>query len=334
MKPPIAISQRLPPLGPVPNYSYALYPDPPSHDFCPWLVMAEMMRRYHDAPAPLKVRFFLEGGKLGIRDYGPNSLMSRRAYACDVSREYSDIMLANVLRPAIEMMGAVNLSDLHAETCTPIEVANYVEYDYHLSHLVDAARQGHEVPRWQVPQWAFDQVDKFLGGIRPVVITLRETTVQPERNSNLGEWLRFAESIEQKFTVMFVRDTRLAEETLPGHITCPQASTNVYVRAALYQRAFCNLMVGNGPANWCLYSNAPYLICKQLVPALAATWAQGTPQGWREQEHLEVGDQLPWASALQRLTWTDDTFAEIAATFEDFCARAQTHAHALPAHAR
>jgi hypothetical protein len=102
--------------------------------------------------------------------------------------------------------------------------------------------------------------------------------------------------------------------------TWPRASTNAYVRAALYQRAYCNLMVCNGPANWCTYSaDAPYLIFKQLIPALPK-WGGGQPEGWRQQCHLEVGDQLPWASPRQRLTWTDDTFENIRAAFDAFVA--------------
>lgn len=56
------------------DYSSALYCDPPSHDFCVWLIIAELMRRYHDTPGPLKVRFALRNGMLGYLDFGPYSL--------------------------------------------------------------------------------------------------------------------------------------------------------------------------------------------------------------------------------------------------------------------
>ena len=52
----IAIKRRLPALGPNPDYSRAFYPDPPSHDFCVWLIIAELMRRHHGCKEPLRVK--------------------------------------------------------------------------------------------------------------------------------------------------------------------------------------------------------------------------------------------------------------------------------------
>jgi hypothetical protein len=54
---------------------------------------------------------------------------------------------------------------------------------------------------------------------------------------------------------------------------------------------------------------------KQLVPALP-DWQHGHPIGWKVQAHLEVGDQYPWATPQQRLTWTDDTFENIMSAFK------------------
>jgi hypothetical protein len=318
MRAPIAIERLLPSHCKDPDWSRVLYPNPPSHDSITWLVIAEMMRRYHDAPPPLTVRFLLCDNRLGAVDFSHYSVAAGKAYQCGVDRAYSDQMIPNVLLPGIQMIGAMReLPDLHLETCTPEDLAGYVEYDYHIGHLVDAARQGHEVPRFSTVPWAEREVDEFLGGQRPVVITLRETTLQPERNSRLFQWLRFAASIEKDFPVLFVRDTAQAEQPLGPFTTWPRASHNAYIRAALYRRAFCNLMVCTGPVNWCNFTDAPVLIFKQLVPALPH-WQGGQPEGWREQCHLEVGEQLPWALPTQRLTWTDDTFINIRAAFDEF----------------
>ncbi len=174
-----------------------------------------------------------------------------------------------------------------------------------------------------MPQWAFDEIDKFLGGgQKPVVITLREAPAQPERNSQVFEWLRFAHSIKDRHRVLFVRDTANAFEPLEPFQTDAMASRNVFVRAALYQRALVNMMVGNGPNVWCLFSDAPYLLFKQLIPALPH-WEMSGPRGWKKQVHLEVGDQYPWASPLQRMTWTDDTCENITAAFAEFLAVAR-----------
>lgn len=317
------ISRRFPSYCSQPDYSRTVYPDPPSHDFVTWLIIAEMMRRYHKAPGPLRVRFLMQQGMLGTVDFSHYSIADGRAYQCGVSRAYFEQMFKNVMLPAMEMIGAVReLPDLNAEECYDTDLVPYVEWDYHLSNLIDAARGGCKVPLLSTVHWADEEADEFLDGKPTVVITLRESTVQPERNSQLEEWLKFARSIE--YPVLFVRDTAKADVPLPFP-TWPRASRNAYVRAALYRKALCNLMVCTGPVNWCDFTDAPLLLFKQLVPALPQ-WAAGQPDGWREQCHMEVGDQLPWALPTQRFTWADDTFENIRAEFDNFMGAHGRHA--------
>ncbi len=311
---PMAIKRREPHLGPNPDWAKAFYADPPSHDFCVWLIIAELMRRYHGAPGPLKVRFGLYQNQLGILDFGPNGIRQAEGYECKLSRDYYETMLANVLRPAMDMIGAVEEPPMHAPF-TLSELEDYCEYDYHGGHLIDAARQGHEIPKWQPPQWAHDEVEAYLAGVRPVIITLREAPAQPERNSQLDEWLKFAQSIKDEHPVLILRDTAKAHESLYPFWTWPRASENAYIRAALYQCALVNMLVGNGPIVWCVHSDAPYLIFKQLVPSLP-DWEHGQPIGWKHQEHMDVGDQLPWALPQQQLTWLDDTYGNISLAFD------------------
>lgn len=321
----IPIRRKDPLLPGTPDYSRAFYCDPPSHDACVWLIIAELMRRHHKAAGPLKVRFGFINGQLGAYDFGPLGILSGQAYPCGYSRQYSDRMLGHVIRPAMEMIGAIEEESIDAPF-DPASLAGYCEYDYHVGHLVDAGRQGHKIPQWQIPQWAHDEVAAMLGKTRPIVITLREAEHQPERNSNVREWLAFASAIQDEYPVLFVRDTAYADAPLP-FATCPRASRNAYIRAALYSRAFCNLMTQNGPCVWVFFSDSPYLVLKQLVPALP-NWAHGNATGWRDQDHMEVGDQYPWASPLQRLTWTDDTFENITAAFNDFRKRDLAMKHA------
>ena len=315
---PIPILRREPPLGPNPDYSRFIYADPPSHDFCVGLIIADLMRQYHGAPEPLHVKFALMNGQLGVVNYAERPMMGGNPHACGLSATYSHTMMANVLRPAIAMLGAVEDPPINAPWVVE-PIAQYVEYDYHIGHLIDAGREGFKPPQWMPPQWAFDEVDARLQGAKPIVITLRETPVQPERNSQLDEWFKFAKWVECEVDnpVLFLRDTCKAAEPLVSFNTWPRASRNTYVRAALAQRAFLNLMVGNGPNVWCLFSSAPYLTFKQLVPALP-DWDHGNAKGWREQDHMEIGDQLPWATPQQRFTWTDDTFENLCAAFNDF----------------
>jgi hypothetical protein len=282
-----------------PDWGHAAYADPPSHDFCVWLVMAELMRRYHGVQDQLKISLVTD-------DHG------RLLHPDRLDRvDYSDQMIPNIISPAIRMMGAVRAPDIPLNG----DLGRCVMYDHHIGELVDAGKQGHDIPRWRAPLRAYHEVDTFLKGDKPLLITLREVDHQPERNSNIEAWLRFARTVMDRYRIIFVRDTAKAHEPLEGFDTCPMASMNVFIRVALMQRALCNLMVCNGPNVWAFYSHAPYLVFKELVPALAACWQHGTPQGWREQDHMEVGDQYAWAAPNQRLAWADDSYPEICAEF-------------------
>jgi hypothetical protein len=303
-------------IGISPNWSYALYANPPSHDFLTWLLTAEIMRRANGGAPPLKVAFLLHNGMLGARDFGNVGLLTNAGGVLNLPVEYSNQMLAHVLRPAIDMLGAVNLPDLHAPVKFE-EVEHFCEYTYFLHTLVDAARAGFQVPLFNAPDWAKQRVAAYLGGKRPLVITLRETTTQPERNNQIEEWIKFAESVEKDFPVLFLRDTQVANFPLGKWPTWPLASVNAYIRLALYQQALCNFMVGNGPMGWCSYSDAPYLMFKQLIPSLP-NWEHGTAAGWERLDHIKVGENMPWANPKQKFTWKDDTFENIREEFEWF----------------
>src|SRR5262249_27860415 len=156
----------------------------------------ELVKREHGIKTPLKVTFLMEDGQLGIRDWGNAGIASCQGGTPRVSMKYSNEMLAHVLRPAIEMIGGVNEPDLHVPI-TREGVSHLCEYPYFAYGLVDAGRLGFKIPTWQVPQWAKEEVSHFLKGERPVVITLRESTVSPERNSREVEWTKFAVQIRK-----------------------------------------------------------------------------------------------------------------------------------------
>jgi hypothetical protein len=312
------IPRSRPHLGEDPDWSKAIYPNPPSHDFCVFLVIAELMRREHGSKDPLRVSLLFNDGVLGRYEFSIYGILDGRAGFPNLPLSYSNQMVAHVVRPAIEMIGAVAGPDLHTPI-DPDDIRDHCEYPYFACLLVDAARAGYEIPQWKSENWARCEVDAFLQGEKPVIITLRETPLQPERNSRTKDWLAFAESIKKDHPVVFLRDTAMANFPLGEWRTWPRASTDVRIRHALYQRAFCNMMVGNGSMAWCMFSPAPYLFFKQLIPAIPeAEWEQGWPSGWRRQEHLEVGDQWPWAGPHQRITWKDDTAQNICEEFEAF----------------
>jgi len=163
-----------------------------------------------------------------------------------------------------------------------------------------------------------------LADRRLVTITLRGYSYMPVRNSNLDAWVGFAQGLDRKrYAVVFVPDTDQTIEGIPAELHAfpllPEAAWNVGLRMALYQRAYLNLGVNNGPMGLCwLNRTTPYATLK-MAPA-------GVPQTTLEYFNtlgFEAGQSLPFATPAQKLVWEDDTrdaiervFADLVATIE------------------
>jgi tetratricopeptide (TPR) repeat protein len=103
---------------------------------------------------------------------------------------------------------------------------------------------------------ALAQVDDWLNeyseGRRAIVITLRGMTRQPGRNSDLEAWTEFARSLDPDlYFPVFVRDTAAIFSAPPpeleGFALFDPAALNLHIRMALYERAYLNMIVNNGP---------------------------------------------------------------------------------------
>jgi hypothetical protein len=267
---------------------YDLSCAPASYDFLTWLVIAEMNRRERGFPGPLKVAF-KAGPKDGFRD-------DNLPVGAEGRREIFD----NVIRPALKLVGAVE-TDEALEGC---------RYHYTMNTVSDAARNGIDVPSLKATAEDLARVDTYLNGQRPIVITLREAEHWPQRNSNLDAWLKFAAWVKEP--VIFVRDTAKADEPLPFP-TCPEASRDIGLRTALYERAKINLFVSNGPGVIPVYSDSPYL----LIKPLADDYIVKMEDWWRKGIGVAPGEQFPWAKPNQRIAWCDDSFENIMSAWAD-----------------
>lgn len=256
---------------------------PASYDFLSWLVDAEMTRVREGAPAPLKVAFWCgRDGRAGL------DMPSRRQ------------MLENVLRPMLSLIGAVE---------DQAAVHGRQKDFYTLRDVVAAARNGERIPKLRPMQCS--QVQEFAGC---VTITLRESQSDSERNSQVVEWLNFAEWLTGRGErVVFVRDTAMAYEPFNFNTTYPRASTDLGIRVSLYAAAKCNLFVSNGPQSLALFMDAPWLAFFESDPEGSGT--MNTPSFWAE-HMVPVGEQFPWCRPDQRLTWKADTYENMVAEWE------------------
>lgn len=258
---------------------------PVSYDFLNWLVDAEMNRRMKGAPSPLKVAFwFGRDGNVGF-DSGPRQQMFER-----------------VVKPSLDLIGAVH---------DPSATDGHSKSFFATRDIVNAHRRGFEVPKFRTlthKPWA----SKRFGARPPITITLREMDLYPYRNSNMDAWLKLAYYLENRGErVVFVRDTAKAHYPMGQSFeSCPEASIDLHYRMALYEIAKLNLFVSNGPATLGWFGNFPWISFIR-IEADGHEYAPNTPSFWRDNIGIEVGSQLPWSRAHQRIVWQPDDYENI-----------------------
>lgn len=271
---------------------YDLASAPASFDFIPWLVHADMVRRSAGCAESLRVHF-AAGPREGFRnDALPLDTAGRQRF------------LDHVMRPALALFGASE---------EPYEIlmkapSRYPAYT--IGPVTALAKCGDDVPRCTVPEHAIETMQAWLGarGIEhPIVITLREASHWPNRNSNVREWARFADWLYQAGEhVVFVRDTEKAGEPLRNEWTCPAAAVELHARVALYSLAKCVFTACNGPFSLPLFSDWPWLSFNWMDPT--GEYPPMSDGWWRQNHGIGEGEQFPWSKPWQRIVWEKDTY--------------------------
>jgi hypothetical protein len=168
-------------------------------------------------------------------------------------------------------------------------------------------------------------VDAWLGSHRCkgeiVTITLRGYGYTPERNSNIPAWAAFARRLDSRFSPVIVPDTAQAFVGVPDEFSglpvFTEAAVAIGVRMALYERAYLNLGVNNGPMGLCwLDARTRYITFKMLNDAAPQTSAD-----YMEFLGFAIGESLPFATPWQRWVWEDDTLEVIDSAFTEMVAR-------------
>jgi hypothetical protein len=290
-----AVIQRMPPPimfnAPANRVVFNIPAAPISFDFLAWLATCELIRIQEGAPPPLQVAF----------SFGADQNVARY-----LGTEARHLMFHKVMRPLISMIGGVEIVDLNPENLAQCRWPD----TYTLKKAAQLVRGGLTLPPLEPSRKAVEEVEQFLGSRRsPVVITLREVEGRwPHRNSNLPEWFKFADWLTDE-DVIFVRDTAFGNDPLGPYHTMPAASRDLNVRLALYQRAKCNLGVGNGPLTVAFHTKAPWLMMAPIDPSGA--YPAGRPEWWLAHHGICPGEQFPWSAHNQRIVWELDTFENI-----------------------
>ncbi len=140
-----------------------------------------------------------------------------------------------------------------------------------------------------------------------ITITLRKSRTY-QRNSNEGEWMKFAQRCKDR--VVIIRDFDERPIFLED-------------RMHLYAHAKQNLMVINGPLTLCIHSDAPYISMRTIGCANSGS----TSPDYMKHIGITPGFQFPWANANQRLFYTDDTCENIEAAYEEMTCNTSAQKH-------
>jgi len=181
------------------------------------------------------------------------------------------------------------------------------------------SNQGHNVKYLKAAQQACDYINNWVererGDKKTVVITLRSSGHQQQRNMDYEEWSILAHKLwDEGYFVVIVPDTEQAMSTLPPEFesfpNLPPAAMNLELRMALYEAAYLCLFVSNGPAALAFYSRNI-----QFIQFLAREFIHA-PANLESFHGILIGQDDPCLNTFQHLVWKEHTADMM---YEEFC---------------
>lgn len=153
-----------------------------------------------------------------------------------------------------------------------------------------------------------------------IIITLRQYSYMPKRNSNIVAWANFAKSLDpEKYFVVIVPDTEVTMQKPNPELAefehFMEACWNIELRAALYEKAYLNLGINNGPLSLCwLNRRCRYIMFKILTEDVPQTTIAA------QERHGFIQDKPPaFALEHQKWVWESDNEEVIQREFANMC---------------
>ncbi|GHF80419.1 hypothetical protein [Thalassotalea marina] len=165
--------------------------------------------------------------------------------------------------------------------------------------------------------------DMFGVNNQPLItVTLREYLDQPKRNNDIDELVKFLTKVENcGFVPVIIRDTancgKKAIEKLAKYQSFSNASLDIGIRMALYERAAMNFFVNNGPVALASFNHkVNYMVFKLVDESLLCT----TQEFFRLRYAIDERDsQYFWAQhKQQKIFWQPDTCDFMWAAFKTY----------------
>lgn len=266
---------------------YDLGQSPLTFDFITWLVAVEKLR-LEQKESDVRVVFVYGERDLTYRDQAFTS--DRKAWR-----------LHNLLVPLCRLLPSVSGYEVGGtgEQTTPYKPD---EKQRPASFLRSSAAAQSIIASWSRSE-------------QPIVtITVRQSDLQPQRNSNIAEWLKVAKWLKAcGYCPVFVPDTEAMITGEPidfeGYRVASAAALNQDLRMALYERALLNCFTSGGPFTLPLYADLPFFLCRVIFPELiTCTEAVHRKYGFTPEE---------WQGPCQRVVWSDDSYEAVVPVLQE-----------------
>ena len=317
-----------------PDLLYAFYDlavAPVTFDFLWFLVGAELARRRSGLGGVHVV--IVPGLHAGVRRESPE-------YEARVSAAARNARVQRILVPACSFLPSLCgvtvaasrgqaerlLSDAAGAVFPPRYEPGLPRYPGPQEPLRAAREEGARIGVLRAADPDLCEVDRWLAARgcvgKLVTITLRGYEYTPERNSNIEAWAAFARGLDPvRFSVVFVPDRaqclELEPAALRGFAIMREAALMLGLRMALYERAYLNLGVNNGPMGLCwLNERTRYITFKILNKAAPNTSAE-----YMKFLGFEIGRSLPFATSGQQWVWAEDELPIIEQAFAAMAAQ-------------
>jgi hypothetical protein len=297
-------------------YDLAVCPD--TFDFIEFLAQAEIIRR----------KSHLVYLDVMIIRAGDESLTPDADYvSAYLSAEQRAFKVHEILLGGCRLMPSVrNIYFVNRSNAVPL-VRNYPRvyperyHPYHVVRPVYILPESPEAffPMLQVPENAKKLVSEYLrrfAGRRVVTITLREYGYIAARNSNIGEWIRFARSLGADYQVIFIPDAYTYDspfrDEIKGFEVFDAACWNLPIRAAIYEAAWMNLGVVAGPLAISLYLEKANTLFFYNIKVFPEDYWRNAQDIYKE----EAGGKRRYLRFNNHYVYQEDSFEHITAEFD------------------
>ncbi len=305
-----------------------------------------LLAKYNTQGQPISydVSFFLQAAEIKRQQLGcsrlvvamlpPEDIHNQPGVAADVNEivdgHARGFRMAHILVQMTDLMPDVDVLHLKSHKIDPDAlklygsevviypddgIPHHSEY-YQLVNKNPEMMQGFEASL-EAHRYIKKWLDQIAKGRKVITLTLRQYKVDKERNNDMDAWVQFLEGLDsEEYTVVIIPDTDAVAEFRQsplGHYPMFEpACFDVDLRFALYEQAFLNMFINNGPCVAAsLSKKIDYLMFKLVVPNVPTT----DPK-FIKLLGFKIDKTPSYATPTQKWVWEDDTYEVIQREFD------------------